>query len=182
VRALWIAAALLLAACGQTTAPAAPTAFETSADQVTIGMKLKMTEEGTTKANLFADTAVTPPGSSRTKLTGVTLVFSTPSGKDGKLTSKSGDYDPGTNIMVARGNVVLVVPGEQGKGTRTIKSEELHWDQNGDRVWSTRATSLEEGGRTLYTESFTSDSRFTNVQGTNARTNAVQVGEGGIRF
>ena len=182
MKARRIVPVLLVAACGQTVAPAAPAAFETSADQVTIGMKLKMTEEGTTKADLFADTAVTPPGSTRTRLQGVKLLFSTPSGQEGKLTSKTGEYDPGSGVMIARGDVVLIVPGEQGKGTRTIRSEELHWDQRGDRVWSDRNTSLEEGGKILYTQSFTSDSRFTNVQGTNARTNSVKVGEGGFRF
>ena len=181
-RAVVAASLALLAACGQTTAPIGTAAFEANADQVTIGMKLKMTEEGTTKADLFADTAVTPPGSSRTQLTGVKLVFNTPSGQQGKLTSKTGEYDPNSGVMVARGKVVLIVPGEQGKGTRTIKSEELLWDQRGVRVWSDRATSMEEGGKTLFTQSFNADSRFTNVQGTNARTNSVQVGEGGIRF
>ena len=181
MKALRILPVLLLAACGQTVAPSAA-AFEASADQVTIGMKLKMTEEGTTKADLFADTAITLPGQTRTNMKVVRLEFATPSGKPGKLTSKSGEYDPGSGVMVARGKVVLIVPGEAGKGTRTIRSEELHWDQRGDRVWSTKATSVEEGGKILHASDFTSDTRFTNVSGGSARTNAVQVGEGGIRF
>jgi LPS export ABC transporter protein LptC len=173
---------LLLAACTDATAPNRTAAFEADANQVTIGMKMKMTEEGTTKADLFADTAVTQPGQTRTQMKVVRLEFATPSGKPGKLTSKSGDYDPGSGVMVARGNVVLIVPGEGGKGTRTIKSEELHWDQRGDRVWSERRTSMEEEGRTLYTDGFTSDSRFQNVSGKNASTSSVKVGEGGLRF
>lgn len=156
--------------------------FEADANQVTIGMKMKMTEEGTTKADILADTAITMPGQTRTQLKGVRLNFSTPSGQQGKLTSKTGEYDPASQVMVARGSVVLIIPGEQGKGTRTIKSEELHWDQRGDRVWSEKATSLLEDGKTLYTQGFSADSRFTNVQGTNARTGSVQVGDGGIRF
>ena len=173
---------LLAAACGQATGPASTATFEANADQVTIKMKLKMTEEGTTKADLFADTAVTPPGGSNTQLKVVKLVFNTPSGQEGTLTSNEGEYNPNSGVMVARGKVLLIVPGEKGKGKRTIRSEELHWDQRGNRVWSDRPTSMEEGGKTLYTETFTSDSRFTNVQGTNGRTNSVNVGEGGIRF
>ena len=173
---------LILAACGGGTSPIGTAAFEADANQVTIGMKMKMTEEGTTKADIFADTAVTMPGQTRTALQGVRLLFSTPSGQQGKLTSKTGEYDPATQVMVARGSVVLIIPGEQGKGTRTIKSEELHWDQRGDRVWSEKATSMLEDGKTLYTQGFTANSRFTNVQGTNARTGSVQVGDGGIRF
>jgi LPS export ABC transporter protein LptC len=177
-----IALALLLAACSQTTAPNRTAVFEANADQVTVGMRMKMTEEGTTKADLHADTAVTPPGSNRTDLTGVRLTFSTPSGKDGKLTSKKGEYDPTSQVMVARGNVVLIVPGEAGKGSRTITSEELHWDQRGDRVWSDRKTTMVEDGRTLHTDGFTSDTRFHNISGKNASTGSVRVGDGGIRF
>jgi LPS export ABC transporter protein LptC len=176
------ALAVLLAACGQATAPNRTAVFEADANQVTIGMRMKMTEEGTTKADLHADTAVTPPGSNNTQLTGVRLVFSTPSGKDGKLTSKTGEYNPTSQVMVARGGVVLIVPGEQGKGTRTITSEELHWDQRGDRVWSEKRTTMVEDGRTLHTQGFTSDTRFQNISGKNASTGSVQVGEGGIRF
>ncbi|HEX8360352.1 MAG TPA: LPS export ABC transporter periplasmic protein LptC [Longimicrobium sp.] len=172
----------LLAACGQATAPNRTAVFEADANQVTIGMKMKMTEEGTTKADLHADTAVTPPGTNQTQLTGVRLVFSTPSGKDGKLTSRTGQYDPASQEMVARGNVVLIVPGEQGKGTRTITSEELHWDQRGDRVWSEMKTTMVEEGKTLHTDGFTSDTRFQNISGKNASTGSVRVGEGGIRF
>jgi LPS export ABC transporter protein LptC len=180
-RSMAVLALLALGACKQTVA-ARTAEFEADANQVTIGMNMRMTEEGTLKANLAADTATTPPGSTLTKLVGVRLTFMTPSGKEGVLTSRTGDYDPGTQVMVARGKVVLVVPGEAGKGTRTIKSEELNWDQRGDRVWSTLDTSIEEGGRTLYTASFSSDSRFTNIQGTNASSGSVPVGEGGLRF
>ena len=41
---------------------------------------------------------------------------------------------------------------------------------------------MEEEGRTLYTDGFTSDSRFQNVSGKNASTSSVKVGEGGLRF
>ena len=178
---LRVLALALLGACKPAVAPAAPT-FEADANQVTLGMKMKMTENGITRAEVFADSAITPPGQTLTELRRVRLEFIMPSGARGKLTSKTGEYDPGTEVMVARGNVVLIVPGEKGKGTRTIKSEELHWDQRGDRVWSDKATSMEEDGRTLYTANFTSDSRFQNVQGTNARSSSVRVGQGGFQF
>jgi LPS export ABC transporter protein LptC len=178
------AAALLvlsLAACQSAVVPGGGT-FEADASQVTVGMKMKMTENGITRAEVYADTARSQPGATLSQLTRVRLEFIMPSGARGKMTSKTGEYDPGSEVMVARGNVVLVIPGENGKGTRTIRSEELHWDQRGDRVWSTKPTSMEEEGRTLYTDNFTSDSRFTNVQGTNARSSAVKMGEGGFTF
>ncbi|MFL5386676.1 MAG: hypothetical protein ACJ8GN_29605, partial [Longimicrobiaceae bacterium] len=62
------------------------------------------------------------------------------------------------------------------------RSEELFWDQKGDRVWSEKETTIEENGQTLITDGFTSNAAFTNVQGTNGRVKGVKVGEGGIRF
>jgi LPS export ABC transporter protein LptC len=126
--------------------------------------------------------AVTPAGATQSHLKKVRLTFQTADGQTGTLTSKEGEYSPDSELMIARGDVVLIVPGEAGKGTRTIKSQELHWDQPGDRVWSTVETSIVEDGKVLYTQGFTSDSRFTNIQGTNARTENVRVGEGGLTF
>jgi hypothetical protein len=80
--------------------------------------------------------------------------------------------------MIARGNVVLITHNEKGE-QRTVRSEELHYDQRGDRVWSERETIVEEKGQTLVSEGFTSDTKFTNIQGTNARTTGVQVNQSG---
>lgn len=175
---LMLAAAL--GACGQPPAAPAVGAIDANASQVTYGMNLKITENGVLKADLTADTAITPNGDTRTQLKKVKLVFINPGQAPSNLTSKTGEYDQPSGIMVARGDVVLLTPGE--KGMRTIKSEELHWDQKGDRVWSEKPTSITENNETLYTEGFTSNSRFTTVQGKNARTSGVRVGSGGIRF
>jgi LPS export ABC transporter protein LptC len=174
------AALLGAAACGGSPAGTAPGEIAADASQVTYDMNMKMTEEGVLKADLYADTATTPVGDTRTQLRNVRLTFFNPGKAPGKLTSNEGEYDQVSGMMIARRNVVLIIPGE--KGLRTIKSEELHWDQKGDRIWSDRPTSIEEGGQTLYTDGFTSNSAFTNVTGKNARTSDVQVGEGGIRF
>lgn len=174
-----LALLLATAACGPS--PAASVGeIAADASQVTYELNLKITEEGVLKADLLADTATTPIGETRTQLKGVRLTFFNPGQAPGKLTSKSGEYDQASGLMIARENVVLVTPGE--KGMRTIKSEELHWDQKGDRVWSEKETSIEENGQTLVTQGFTSNSRFTQVSGNNAKTGAVKVGEGGIRF
>ena len=175
-----VLAAAALAACGG--APEAPTTADLAADasQVTYDLNMKLTEEGVPKADLLADTAVTRVGETRTQLKGVRLTFYNPGRAPGKLTSRTGEYDQASGMMIARGNVVLLAPGE--KGMRTIKSEELHWDQRGDRIWSTLATSVEENGETLYTQGFRSNSAFTDVEGTNARTSNVNVGQGGITF
>jgi LPS export ABC transporter protein LptC len=98
--------------------------------------------------------------------------------KPGTLTSKTGDYDVRTGVMVARGNVVLVTYNDKGE-KRTIRSEELHYDQRGDRVWSERETFVEEAAQTFVSQGFTSDTRFTNIQGRNAKSTGVQVNQAG---
>jgi LPS export ABC transporter protein LptC len=145
-------------------------------------MTLRMTEEGRPTAVLMADTAVTPSGQTRSQLKRVRLTFETAGGGQGTLTARTGEYDSETELMVARGGVVLIVPGEGGKGKRTIRTEELSWDQPGDRVWSTVRTRIEEPEKTVITQSFTSDSRFTNIQGVGLTSENVRVGEGGFTF
>jgi LPS export ABC transporter protein LptC len=171
--------AALLAGCGE--APVgAPVATATNSNQVTVGMNLKITEAGTIKADLSADTAVTPAGETRSQLTRVRLVFFNAGKAPSRLTSRTGEYDQQTGQMTARGDVVLLTPGD--KGMRTITSQELYWDQKGDRVWSELETTIVENGQTLITEGFTSNAAFTNIQGKNGRVKGVRVGEGGIRF
>lgn len=171
-----------LAACETPPTPAAPTVAEADDTQRTYGMNLKLTEGGVLRADLYGDTAFTRPNTQVTELRGVKLTFYDDQGKKpGKLTSKTGEYDATTGIMVARGNVVLVTHNDRGE-ERIIKSEELHYDQRGDRVWSDRETIIDEPGRHGVSDGFTSDTRFTNMRGKNARSTGIRVnaGEGGL--
>lgn len=180
---VWVLAASACGSATETQPAAAVGPDSTDTRQITVGFNMKMTEAGVMKADLFGDTAITRPGETRTEIRKVRLTFwDQGEGKaPSKLTSRTGEYDQGSGVMVARGNVVLVVPGEKGKGTRTIRTEELHYDQRGDRVWSDRETVIEEATRTLVTQGFTSDSRFTNITGNNARTiGGVPVSGGGV--
>ena len=176
---LGVAAAALLAACAPPADPGTAQ-IEADASQVTYDMHMRVTEAGVLKADLFADTAVTPVGDTRTNMKRVRLTFFNPGEPPSKLTSKTGEYEQQSGMMIARGDVVLIVPGD--KGLRTIRSQELHWDQRSDRVWSDKETSITENGETLITSRFTSNSKFTNVEGTTARSSNVRVGSGGIRF
>lgn len=174
--------AVALAACETPPTPPAPTVAEADDTQRTYGMNLKLTEGGVLRADLYGDTAFTRPNTQVTELRGVKLTFYDDQGKKpGKLTSKTGEYDATTGIMVARGNVVLVTHNDRGE-ERIIKSEELHYDQRGDRVWSDRETIIDEPGRHGVSDGFTSDTRFTNMRGKNARSSGIRVnaGEGGL--
>jgi len=182
VRALPLLLVPLVAAACNARPPAPKFAGPVNTDQITLGMTLRLTEGGVPKATVTADTAITPAGQTRSTLRKVRLTFQTTDGQTGTLTSREGEYNPDSELMIARGNVVLVVPGEKGKGTRTIRSEELHWDQPGDRVWSTVQTRIEETDRVVITQNFTSDSRFTNIRGMGLTSEDVRVGEGGVQF
>jgi LPS export ABC transporter protein LptC len=177
---LWILVLALFAACEPAPVSSAPVAADADASQRTYGMNLKLTEGGVLKADLHGDTAFQRPGNPDvTELRNVRLTFYDQQGKKpGTLTSKTGDYDTRTGIMVARGNVVLVTYNEKGE-KRTIRSEELHYDQRGDRVWSERETFVEEAAQTFVSQGFTSDTRFTNIQGRNAKSTGVQVNQAG---
>ncbi|HEX2206081.1 MAG TPA: LPS export ABC transporter periplasmic protein LptC [Longimicrobium sp.] len=171
-----------LAACKGAPAASGPVAADADATQRTYGMNLKLTENGILKADLYGDTAYTRPNTEVTELRGVNLTFYDSEGKKpGKLTSRTGEYDARTGIMVARGNVVLITVNDKGE-QRIIKSEELHYDQRGDRVWSDRETIIDEAGRHAVTDGFTSDTRFTNMRGKNAKSTGIRVNstEGGL--
>lgn len=175
---LWMAAIAALAAC-KAPPPAGPVSQDADATQRTYGMNLKLTENGVLKADVYGDTAFTRPNTDVTEIRGVKLTFYDQQGKKpGNLTSKTGEYDARTGIMIARGNVILITHNEKGE-KRTIRSEELHYDQRGDRVWSDRETMVEETGQTLVSEGFTSDTRFTNIRGKNAKTTGVRVNASG---
>jgi LPS export ABC transporter protein LptC len=180
--AAWVLAVCALAACKAPPAATGPVEAEADATQRTYGMNLKLTEHGILKADLYGDTAFTRPNTEVTELKGVKLTFFDSEGKKpGKLTSRTGEYDARTGVMIARGNVILITRNDKGQ-ERIIKSEELHYDQRGDRVWSDRETIIDEPGRHAVTDGFTSDTRFTNMRGKNAKSTGIRVnaGEGGL--
>jgi LPS export ABC transporter protein LptC len=178
--AVWMLALAALAACEAPPAPTGLPAAETDATQRTFGMNLKLSEAGVLKADVYGDTAYQQPGNADvTELRNVRLTFFDQGGKKpGTLTSRTGEYNVQSGVMIARGNVVLVTYDEKGV-KRTVRTEELYYDQRGDRVWSERETIVEKQGESFVSQSFTSDTRFTNIQGTNARSTGVQVNANG---
>jgi LPS export ABC transporter protein LptC len=180
---VFVCALALLAACDGESGIAAPKA-NVNADegQRTYGLNLKLSDGGVLKADLKGDTAFQRPNTQIFDLKGVRLTFYDKQGKNpGTLTSKTGEYDEATAVMVARGNVVLITKNDEGR-QRTVRSEELHYDQRGDRVWSTRETTIVEEGRTMVTQGFESDTRFTNMKGNRAKAEGVQVNAGAGDF
>jgi lipopolysaccharide assembly outer membrane protein LptD (OstA) len=66
--------------------------------------------------------------------------------------------------MVARGNVVLVTK----VGNRRIETEELFYDPQSHKLWSTVKTLMIEGGSRVTGDGFNADDKFDNVTIKNA--------------
>jgi LPS export ABC transporter protein LptC len=151
-----------LAACNDSTAPGTQDFESLPADQVVMDMEHFITSDGVRRAHLVADTAYLYEDSTTTQLRVVRLeMFDNAGNPTSTLTSDQGVYNSATQKTVARGNVVLVMPGPDG---RTIWTEELHYDPTTKRIWSDVPTRvLQAGGEELHGEGFTADDQFVNV-------------------
>ncbi len=160
--------ALLLSACkGAEVTPAAAEGYrDITADQVVIGMEQYVTVLGRQRAILRGDTAYVYEDSAKAHVKKVNLTLFDDAGRESaQLTSREGDFSNQTQAMVARGNVVLVTRGAQ---PRTIESEELHYDPNTKRIWSTKPTVMRSSDGVVRGSGFEADENFTNVRVTNA--------------
>ena len=113
---------------------------------------------------IITDTDIKPGDAENVKKVNLTL-FDEAGGESAQLTSREGDFSNNTQAMIARGNVVLVT---RGANPRTIETEELHYDPNTKRIWSTRPTVMRSADGILRGTGFESDDQFQNVRVTNA--------------
>jgi LPS export ABC transporter protein LptC len=177
MKRLLVLGVLVLAACkGNEVTPAATEGYrDIAADQVVVGMEQYVTVAGRQRAILRGDTAYVYEDSAKALVKKVRLSLFDDAGRESaQLTSREGDFSNQSQAMTARGNVVLVTRGAR---PRTIETEELHYDPNTKRIWSTKATVMREGASTLRGSGFEADDQFVNVRVTNARSSG-----GGMRI
>lgn len=158
-----LVSAVGLAACRGPAEPANGYYESLAADNVMTGVHHAVTVDGIRRSLLRSDTTLVFNDSAAVQLRGVNLEIY---GDDGNLratlTSSTGALDQNTNQMVARGDVVLIVHGHEG---RTVWTEELHYDPNQKRIWSdVRTRTLTERGEELTGEGFSSDEDFRNFE------------------
>ncbi|MBR9988262.1 MAG: LPS export ABC transporter periplasmic protein LptC [Gemmatimonadetes bacterium] len=151
----------LLGACDAATTPLTGEYESLPSDQVVLGIDHLYTSDGVRRARLQADTAYMFEDSSSTTLRVVTLEMFNDAGElTSTLTAESGNLNTDTQKTVARGDVVLVIPGPDG---RTIWTEELHYDPGTKRIWSDVFTRmLMNTGTEMRAEKFTVDDQFLN--------------------
>jgi LPS export ABC transporter protein LptC len=163
-RALLLALGIaLLGACGGgNQGPVAGGAIDAmDADKVVLGMQHYITTNGVRQALLLADTAYFYDDPALIEFRQVKLTIYHASGEVGAiLTSDEAELDPRTEVMAARGNVVVVAPEDDQR----IETEELHYDPSLDRLWSDHPTTYTRAGRTTRGEGFTSDGTGSNVK------------------
>lgn len=153
------ALSLLVAACGEedTTPVASPPLLETGADMVMQGLRHLITLDGVREGEIFADTAFFYRDSSLYHLRKPELILFTESGaRRAQITADRGRFNPNTREMLAQGGVILVIT----EGDKRVESEELHYNPNGDRIWSDSATTMIEPGRVSEGLGFESDLNF----------------------
>ena len=139
------------------TPTASPPLLETGADLVMTDIKLNITQENIRTGELFADTAFLFRDSSAYHLRQLELVmFHETGAQEARVTAERGRFTPNTRAMTAWGNVILVIT----EGNKRVESQELHYDPNGDRIWSDSATTMIEPGRISEGLGFESDLDF----------------------
>ncbi|TVP42201.1 MAG: LPS export ABC transporter periplasmic protein LptC [Gemmatimonadales bacterium] len=153
----------LVAGCSSedtvTTIPADYLAFD--ADGIVFGMVHRITQDGRVQGLVHADTAIQWQDSSAVHLRGVDLTVMEEDGSErAHVTSRTGMLDTRTNRMTAYGDVVMIIPAS----ARRIESQELHYDPQGDQIWSDSAFVFTEGSRVRRGQAFRSDLEFRNFQ------------------
>jgi LPS export ABC transporter protein LptC len=139
---------------------ASTTLIELDADHMTIGMDHEMTQDGVRYAHLRADTAFYYADSTEWSMRHVDMtIFTTTGAEQATLTSLTGVLDEETEAMIARGDVVMIIPDRDGR----LESSELHYDPLRKRFWSDSATVWREGSQTSRGTGFESDLDFKNV-------------------
>ena len=150
------------AACDSKKQPpvAAHSPLADSADQVMYGARFRLTDAGTSRAMLLADTAYFFDDNTRIELEKVTTTFFTATGaKDAVLTSRRGTYNSRTSNMVARKDVVVV--SEDG---RRLTTPELIYSQQRNEISSDSAFVMTEPNRRLEGIGFRSDPNMNNIK------------------
>jgi len=168
------AVALVATACGQGGEVPVANEFAQGLDApVVFGMTSFITVDGVREGRIEADTAYTLPDSGKVDLRVMEVTFYDEAGRErATVIGRTGEWYQDTNYMVARGDVVLRVHTDSSR----IESAEIHYDPEGERIWSDSATvrTLSDGSVTRGT-AFESDIDFTNVRVLNIRGGAGRI-------
>ncbi len=151
-----------VAACkGQGTTPpvkGGPTMAD-SADQVMLGVRALLVDQGVQRGEMFADTAYVFEDQTRFDLRRVRATFNTSTGvKDGVMSGDKGRYSTRDGTLEGFGNVVIVT--NEG---RRLTSPHIKYVQTSNEVSSDTTFTLVEPGRTVTGVGFRADPQLTRI-------------------
>ena len=155
-------AALAAAACLNAADDTAGAEFEeASADDVMYGVSHNMSKDGIREARLEADSMLMWNDSTHSWVMRMTLrVYDERGGQRATITADRGRFDMATNELMAVGNAVLSIPGQD----REIRTEVLNVSQDSDRVWSDVTVVMREAGCEIEGDRLESDISFNQVK------------------
>jgi LPS export ABC transporter protein LptC len=152
---------LAAGACSDGPQVVAGTFMELPADQVAFDMEVDIKDLGVLRARLHADTAHIWEDIARMATFPVDLrLFDDNGAQTARLTAHEGELESRRNVMVARGNVVLVTTD----GQKRLITEELHYDPSTRRLWSDVHTVFYDGDTRLEGAGFRADDGMNDVQ------------------
>ena len=164
---LLVAASLAFSACGgrKRDVVAEVQQAADTADELLIGMRFYLTDQGVRQAYLEADSAFVYENEGRTELKRVHLTFYATTGEQSSiLTSDEGTYRGRQATMEARGNVIVLRP-DGGRLTTSV----LRYDQAKNQVWTDQHYVYTSTDRNVEGDTLTSDPSFNNITTQNLR-------------
>ena len=155
-------AAIVALACLDEAEDTAGTEFEeASADDVMYGVSHNMSKDGIREARLQADSMLMWNDSTHTWVMQMTLlVYNDQGGQRATITADRGRFDMSNNELMAVGDAVLTIPGQN----REIRTEVLNFSQQSDRVWSDVTVVMREEGCEIEGDRLESDISFDDVK------------------
>ncbi len=155
-------AAVLLAACSPESEQGPTTELDAvNADEIAYGVSRRLTREGVQEAILFADSMFFWRDSAHAKVVGLTLVvFDDQGRRRANIEADEGRLSQSGNELTATGNAILRIPvtGQE------IRTEELHFAPDSDRIWSDQHVEMREAGCVVEGDRFQADMAFDDLQ------------------
>ena len=159
----WAVCALIWAGCAPTqTEGVGPTQLdEALADQIVYGVRRNMSKDGIREAILEGDSMFVWEDSSHIQIEGLRLtVFNDLGVRQATIVALRGKLTESSSELTALGDVVLTIP----EGNREIRSQELKFAPETDRIWTDSAVVMTEGDCTVEGDRLQADMDFNDVR------------------
>ena len=157
-------AALALGGAACSTEPEAGPATELAAidaDEIVYGVSRRITQEGVQEALLYADSLYMWRDSAYARVIGLTLfVYDEQGRRRAQIEADGGRLSSAGNELTAYGNAVLTITGTD----QEIRTEELNFAPDDDRVWSDRHVVMRESGCVVEGDRFQADMSFDDLK------------------